>query len=245
MKGWHWCLLGCLVFLLGVPLSAFSGDAGVLNIPVAVPVKSRVAASPEEESLYRRLVDLFGHAQNFEEGSQHDLPIFSDFAIGAPGLFFSDDHEATSQTLIASEFTRLLANGEPERVWSQCLALRWTAAHFDLFAPVCNTARQKVDRNASVKGGGAVAAITISAKPETAAALDDYLDNPYDAERLRRLIALIRGGRPEDLGRLLKEMTQLDDQYLWNRTKGSKSLGDWTLFGIEKTMPDLPPQDPS
>ena len=243
MKGRLLCLLGCLVCFLGTPLSAISGDTDVMNIPVAVPPESLVAASAEEESVYRRLVDLFGHAQDSEEGRRHDLPIFSDFAIGAPRLFFSDDHEATSQAIIASEFTRLLAKGEPERVWSQCLALRWIAAHFDLFAPICKIAGQKVGRTASAKGVGSVAAITISAKPETAAALDEYLDNPYDAERLRRLIALIRGGRPEDLGRLLKEMTQLDDQYLWNRTKGSKSLGDWTLFWIEKTMAHLPSHD--
>lgn len=245
MKVWHWCLLGSLVFFWGIPLSAISGDAGVLHIPIAVPVKSRVVASPEEESVYRRLVDLFGHAQDSEEGSRHDLPIFSDFAIGAPGLFFSDDHEATSQTIIASEFTRLLANGKPERVWGQCLSLRWTAAHFDLFAPICKIAGQKVGGNALSNGQGSAATITVSAKPETATALDDYWANPYDAERLRRLLALIQGGSPEELGRLLREMTQLDDQYLWNRTKGSKSLGDWTLFGIEKTMPNLPPQDPS
>ena len=233
-------LLWTFMLPLGLSSPVASGDEGVLKIPVSVRVEHVVPASEEDESLYRQIVRVFWSAQGPVEGGRHNSPVFSDFALAAPGLFFSNDHEATSQRIIASEFTRLMANGETERVWQQCLSLRWISAHIDLFAPVCKTAGQKVDG----KTPGALVTgdvITIPAQPETTAALHDYWINPYDAERLRQLLRLIQTSRVEELAPLLHEMTQLDDQYLWNRSKGSKSLGDWTLYGIEKSLADSPP----
>ena len=120
------------------------------------------------------------------------------------------------------------------------MSLRWIAAHIDLFAPVCKAAGQKAGEHLP-SGLKSETVITIHAEHETTAALQDYLGNPYDAERLRRLLVLIGAGRAEELGPLLKELTQLDNQYLWNRNKGSKSLVDWTLFSIEKSLASLPP----
>lgn len=219
---------------------AFSTDEAVLKIPVSVPVKSLTPASEEDESLYRRIVQAFWSAHSLSEAERRDAPIFTDFALSAPGLFFSNDHEATSQKIIASEFTRLLANGQTERVWQHCLSLRWLASRIDVFAPVCKAAGQKIDEQ-TPREPSSGANITIPAEPETTAALNAYLRNPYSAEGLRKLLGLIRGDQLEKLVPLLKEITQLDEQYLWNRTKGSKSLGNWTLYSIEKSLADLTP----
>lgn len=228
------------ILTLGMISPAFSADEGVLKIPVSVPVKSSMPASEEDESLYRLIVQVFWSAHSPYETERRDAPIFSDFALSAPGLFFSNDHEATSQRIIASEFTRLLANGETERVWQHCLSLRWIASRIDLFAPICKATGQKIVEETPRKPYPG-ANITIPAKPEITAALNAYLKNPYDAEGLRKLLGLIGGDHVQKLGPLLREMTQLDDQYLWNRTKGSKSLGDWALYGIEKSLADLNP----
>lgn len=228
------------ILWLGMISPVFSGDEGVLKIPFSVPVKPLTPVSEEDESLYRQIVKVFGSAQSPFETERPDAPIFSDFALSAPGLFFSNDHEATSQKIIASEFTRLLANGQTERVWQHCLSLRWIASRIDLFAPVCKAAGQKIDEQ-TPREPSPGANITIPAEPETTVALNAYLRNPYSAEGLRKLLVLIREDHVEKLVPLLKEMAQLDEQYLWSRTKGSKSLGDWALYSIEKSLANLNP----
>jgi len=227
------------ILLLCMMPPVFAGNEGMMDIPVAAPMVSSTSVSEEDESLYRKVVAVFWSPRGIYLEGRREVPLFSDFAIAAPRLFFSDDHEATSQQIIAAEFMKLLEDGEVSRVWDTCWSLRWVSPHIDLFAPVCRTAGEK----AGGQGLGALRHahhITLSAEPLVLTALQHYLKNPYDAERLKQLIGLITKDHIEVLRSLLKELVQLDPQYLWNRTKESKSLGNWTLYGIEKSLADAP-----
>lgn len=213
----------------------FAGDERKIEIPVASPVRTLISPSAEDESLYRKVVLVFWSPRGLYESGQSDRPLFSEFAIAAPRLFFSADHEATSQKIIAAEFTKLLDNGRVNQVWTHCLSLRWIAAHIDLFAPLCKAAGEK-SIGQDLPEPSDTPHISVMAEAESMAALNHYRDNPYDAERLKKLMALIRKDQLEALGALLKELVQLDEQYLWNRTKDSQSLANWTLYHIEKFL---------
>lgn len=153
---------------------------------------------------------------------------FLEASLRHPQIYFSNNHEASSQVIIADTIKQLMKSDQNIRAWQNCLKLRWLSPHIDVISSICRSAGNRAnDRNASsyqtlrqsIHNSG-VRLVEVIIDSHHRAVLSSYLSNPYNPDMLRQLIIYFGNTNQIVIGKqLLQEYCELDYECVWSAEK--------------------------